>query len=661
MTEPFVILHLSDTHIGNPKYRTDSIRVFDSLIEDLEKVSKEFSLNPNLIIFSGDLAYGHLPEISLKEQYERAGEFLDKVSNVFDLTPPIFIIPGNHDLNRTIIDDAYMSYRDTLNETLVENMMRDNTDTFKGFLKRQSEWKDFIKTKTSDFILDEALNLISGTINYNHTKIGIVGLNSAWASQGDGEQGKLWIGKNQIERALEKVKDTDFKIAVSHHPYGWLNESENNWIKEKLQSNFQIFLHGHEHSDWFEEHRNHLILSAGAGYQGSKKPNGYSWISIDFELRKAEIYLREYSDKGKAGWKPRMISDKTDDKGRAELDLLFYEKSSGKNSATIIEPSIASPNIVQKPESVNDYINYLDTKFRFIWEPPARSIENAVVFWAVRLRTPTPIHAVQSFVATGLQKQGCEVVLWLDDLGKVDFSAETFFARVDKWFGKVGGNSDLLIKQKINDFINNDKEVPQIWSLVQKWLGTNTTYYLDKVLEVSKLTEPEDNTISQLSRRKPRRLLTPSMVWSGLALLFNERSNRAVITLGGFDEKNLWKAWKECIKDNDTITGHLYTPILYDDNNKPLHMDTSQIGWNSRSDVRNTITNEINKEGWKNEDRLIPWCFNLFSSLPRNIAGTRNLSVEGKEVFTFNELIDLDIDNNNLINLLTDEFTHWLV
>ena len=77
MTEPFIILHLSDTHIGNPDYQWDSITVFDKLIEDLGNVSKEHSIEPNLIVFSGDLAFGELPTMKLEKQYELVDEFLE--------------------------------------------------------------------------------------------------------------------------------------------------------------------------------------------------------------------------------------------------------------------------------------------------------------------------------------------------------------------------------------------------------------------------------------------------------------------------------------------------------------------------------------------------------------------------------------------------------
>ena len=231
----------------------------------------------------------------------------------------------------------------------------------------------------------EKLNFGSAIIDYQGQKIGIAGLNSAWASQGDGEQGKLWIGKNQMEKALESIKEANFKIAVSHHPQSWLLESEKNWIKERLQSNFQLYLHGHEHTDWFEELKNHTVISAGATYKGMKKSNDYSWIRIDFEAKSGKIYLRTYSDRAGGGLIPNYIPGKTDEKGIAELDLLFgsnkFEKEKPNNNGQILVTKS-----LEKPTNLDEYINYLERKFDFRWEPPAKSLENTVVFWTVRLK-----------------------------------------------------------------------------------------------------------------------------------------------------------------------------------------------------------------------------------------------------------------------------------
>src|SRR5258705_12608448 len=103
--DDFVILHLSDTHIGNPKHHPDSPTVLQPLLTDLELVSGDIG-KPSLIIFSGDVAYGEIPEASLTEQYRQASSWINEVYAALGTTSavtPLFLVPGNHDLNDRVV------------------------------------------------------------------------------------------------------------------------------------------------------------------------------------------------------------------------------------------------------------------------------------------------------------------------------------------------------------------------------------------------------------------------------------------------------------------------------------------------------------------------------------------------------------------------------
>src|SRR5262249_46602374 len=108
MSEPFVILHLSDAHIGNPRYELDSLDVLEPLVTDAQTVARDRRLKPNLIVFNGDLAYGEIARAPLVEQYKKArvwiGRLLDALGCSFEQTP-FLLVPGNHDINRLSIGD----------------------------------------------------------------------------------------------------------------------------------------------------------------------------------------------------------------------------------------------------------------------------------------------------------------------------------------------------------------------------------------------------------------------------------------------------------------------------------------------------------------------------------------------------------------------------
>lgn len=51
-------LHLSDLHYGKPKDAWDAEPILKNLIKDLKHLEKDHGLCPDLIFFSGDLAFG---------------------------------------------------------------------------------------------------------------------------------------------------------------------------------------------------------------------------------------------------------------------------------------------------------------------------------------------------------------------------------------------------------------------------------------------------------------------------------------------------------------------------------------------------------------------------------------------------------------------------
>jgi predicted MPP superfamily phosphohydrolase len=67
-------LHLSDLHAYNPT-GWDSKRITSTLKNDLLRLREDFDLCPDLIFFSGDLAYGQMGsqrEMTLADQFDIA-------------------------------------------------------------------------------------------------------------------------------------------------------------------------------------------------------------------------------------------------------------------------------------------------------------------------------------------------------------------------------------------------------------------------------------------------------------------------------------------------------------------------------------------------------------------------------------------------------------
>src|SRR5262245_43460418 len=103
-TTSVVWLHLSDVHIRPDVTGGDSRQVLRSLISDLHDLQEAYGLQPDFIFFTGDLAFGESSAVKFREQFDAGQRFLTDVSKAFTKRVPkskIFLVPGNHDVNRS--------------------------------------------------------------------------------------------------------------------------------------------------------------------------------------------------------------------------------------------------------------------------------------------------------------------------------------------------------------------------------------------------------------------------------------------------------------------------------------------------------------------------------------------------------------------------------
>jgi DNA repair exonuclease SbcCD nuclease subunit len=680
MAKPFVILFFSDTHFGNPKTHSDDSGVLDSFVTDIKNFVNHNKIIPNIVIFAGDLVFGEVPsKTKIGDQYESiAIPWLKKLykscfKKTFDQVP-LFIVPGNHDLNRTIIDDTQKDYIRNLKTKLnyydhIYEKMNNNDIAFQRIIERQKAWhNEFIKIPNKKCDIEKKFNSCSGIIKYDNLSIGITGLNSAWAAHDDNDKDFLWIGKAQYEHCYEKIKKTDFKIAFSHHPLDWLVEDDKVFLRNKIQTQYDIFLHGHDHDSWIQDMQNHLIVASGATYQGSKKENSYSWIMIDFKNKNAKVYLREHKKKGSDIWGPLQIGSISNESGIAEIKGLFpivkkKKIEKGRKSALIATR-------INTPTNVAEFINVLHSDFGCVWEPTDNPIDvkNTNIYWPVRLRVPGPIHAFQSFVAAGLQKYGANITLFIDELGNQNYQIENFKTKMKHWFESAGGNPGKLQIKCFSEVIDKMDD-DAFFKILREWIGSSEKR-LREVLKVSKLwprIENEPNSLSKLGERRPRRILTPPLVWACLNYYSKLKPKGSIITLGGYDERELWHAWKETINAKGLNVGHLYIQQLSkfssrgNKNSDPLHMDDPNIAWSSKSDIEELIQREIKLKNWHLKNKFIPWSIIGIVFLPSYLSGKEHkLLINGKRLKKIDELKKLNKKTDFIISLKS-ELTKWLV
>ncbi|HLP89565.1 MAG TPA: leucine-rich repeat domain-containing protein [Nostocaceae cyanobacterium] len=384
MTQILTWLHLSDLHACKPRTGWDAKRVTDTLCKDLKKMQENHGLRPDMIFFTGDAAFGHLGSgdgKSISEQFREAHDFLTTVRESFQ--PAIeqrnlFLVPGNHDVNRTKIskfEQSGLGSISSLDE--ITSFIKDAGIDWKRIMSRLEDYAYFLKTYGYDHLLTEPEYLIyENAREIAGLRVGIAGFNSAWSSSGAGrvEMGKLWMaGRFQLETLLNKISENDFAIALLHHPTNWLVPEENPAFGRQLEREFTFVLHGHEHQDFVrcDAQNGHTVISAGACHEWSEsKNNGYNFVRLDLVNGNGEVWLRQYDSTG-GGWIPRIIHDRTDERGCWILNHLtpWMEKLSisvnaKKNSNSAVEVPIDNISIEISPESKVDRAEDYEVRYR---------------------------------------------------------------------------------------------------------------------------------------------------------------------------------------------------------------------------------------------------------------------------------------------------------
>jgi len=669
----FIVLHLSDVHIG--KSKADQEAVLDPLLANIESIKNERNLPPDLIVFSGDIVQGckdicgpqycvkgtpTYETCKLEKQYEEAEQFFQKLFKRLSIQTqevPLLIVPGNHDVNRHLVTDEQLTARESYTVKGVEKkQINCSGRSWQSIMKNQERWLKFAKAISShpDIVWNNDFHIPHGIIEHNGIKIGFAGLNSSWIAGDDHDEKNLWIGREQHTKVSAAIKEADFKIVSVHHPCTWLNKLESKFMSNRIESDFDICFHGHVHETWYRPMQDHLAIEGGALYEHSDKKNAYSWLELDFVEQSTKIHLFEFSEVGKRCWIPAHIPSKTNESGIGEITTLFNDPLASKLVTKSGEKYVAATNY-KLSDSLDGVIKQLEDQFNVTWEPQLFNFDakNIHVFWPIRLRQPTAIHASQCFIAAALQKRGCIIDLYIDNFGR-GHSEPDFLVQIKKWFKKVGGKEEEIIISKYEEISSGDREKKRETLEALLLAEIETT----KVLKISKLW-PSDGTpekIIEALTKKPRRLLTPAMTWTCLRSLAASQGDISIITLGGYDEKILWDTWRNCLDETTLHVGHLYLSEL-----EGLHMASRDFTWSSKAKIKREFTNAIadqhSEVDMKNS--MIPWCVNNCALVPMFVAEEQILIKNGVPIKTI-ESMEKKFDKTD-VNFYANEVAKWVL
>ena len=578
------ILFFSDAH-----FRKNGNYARKEVLDHLATYCSEEK--PDLICFTGDLAQsGNAVEYSkVIESWKSLQAAVPKARIVW--------VPGNHDLQRSDIP-LVATYLTSLSDSASIEEFLDITGENEslaggreGLRNRFESWIGAARVVHSVGLQSLLANGMQGgceTIEINGWQVAINVLNTAFTALGDKDQGRLLVSRSLCHQMKESLGDAHLRILLAHHPRSWWHtECQGNWTL--LQETHDFIFTGHEHQGMIgqtaataDQHVRCHFVAAGASDVPSSAGNNQIFLLV----------CSRYGD-GKASFRARRLNVSLDGTGgvfplpnTTTDELGWYPKT---NSVPVgrIQPPIAKQDESPRTEQTAD-TSLPEDPFRFLkliaddgdiellshQAEETSSSDGLVLYWPVRLRTPNFVHAVQTFIAAALAARGVQVHLCFDDLGRIDGfpnaakAAEAFKRRVRGWALKVVApeHADNLLSNChcFSDYVGDNETGKEAKPGVLEALGKNLLEWLvakDRLEEVLVEAKLMNDLGADLNGR-PRRLLTPPVVWTVLQTLQRDiGSTSMILTLGGADERPIWRAFETVNSSSAHLTSILIKPV----------------------------------------------------------------------------------------------------
>ncbi len=295
-------LHLSDFHFrsGGDSFSQDVLS--QAIIRDIpSRLSADYPLQ--LIVVTGDIAFS-----GQNSEYELASNFFASlVSNLGLSANRLCIVPGNHDVDRSIKNYMYEGARTLLvNQQAVDQFLGQSTEQIQ-LMERQSSFRAFRSSLFLDGSISETDDGLARVrpFDLDGFRVCVLELNSAWLSGSEDRSGNLLLGERQVFNALHLAEEhrPHLTIALAHHPIDWLAEFDRVPCTNRLVPQVDIFHSGHLH--WHQASvmltPGHQCLHSVAGSSHETRHYRNSYNLIEYDIGNAVCRIRQFEYKIDSG------------------------------------------------------------------------------------------------------------------------------------------------------------------------------------------------------------------------------------------------------------------------------------------------------------------------------------------------------------------------
>ena len=288
------ILHLTDLHYEEKEKKI--LRLKNIVTKVIDAVNKEEQVD--LLFFTGDI----VDRGDKKEDfYEAKNVLLDEISDKCAIPlERIFIVPGNHDIfrNQELEEISDALWKIDNNNDLDEFSTKDGKRSLLESLRNLDNYNEFFRTE----FIDNTGDTFSDGMFSTHireiegTKIGITTINTAWRCKSSKtDYGNLKYPVHYLRKAVDEVKDCEFKILLMHHPLSDLVYWNSQTLEDIIHTQYHMLFTGHTHKNGDSIH-----LNEGIGIYHCATPAtlcndnegkiGFTTIDVDLESYNLNIY-----------------------------------------------------------------------------------------------------------------------------------------------------------------------------------------------------------------------------------------------------------------------------------------------------------------------------------------------------------------------------------
>jgi 3',5'-cyclic AMP phosphodiesterase CpdA len=352
---PVIFVHLSDIHfreeVAGQLYDRDR-DVRNQLERDLTELTNRVG-TPYGIVVGGDIAFK-----GASDEYAFARAWLTSICHRINCPEDaIWTVPGNHDVNRAVVDSSptlqnvHHELRNVEPERIddaIEKWCTRDMYTRTHILQPIEEYNRFAAAYGCDVSPERPTWYHDVRLNDGST-LRLLGLNSTLASDGHDNDGAYKLVLGSVQSTPPQEDGVEY-LVMCHHPPSWLRDQDE--VEQTLDLRTRIQLFGHKHTQRITFVNGSVRIASGAMHPERRAPNWrptYNVILVsvvhtgDLRSLRVEVFTRVWSGEYKC-----FVADRQPDGSESRIFSVALSKWEAPVLRDEIPPGRAQDEGLQK-------------------------------------------------------------------------------------------------------------------------------------------------------------------------------------------------------------------------------------------------------------------------------------------------------------------------